>query len=129
MNRILFSFAFLVGCSGSKAPSAQPQSGDCPAAAPADRSSCSRLLVKCNYPNEARCPFAHCADVASQLVWMTSYDNCAIACPAAKPDAGTPCSPITTKACDYKGGAKCGFRMSCTANGWAQEELTLCDGM
>ena len=85
--------------------------------------------MKCNYNDEPRCPFAYCADVASQLVWITTFDHCAIACPATKPAAGTPCSPVTSKPCEYKGGDKCGFRLSCTASGWKEEEVTLCDGM
>jgi hypothetical protein len=117
--------AFLVGCSAPKAP----QTSECPAAAPADRSTCARQNVKCNYENEPRCPFAYCADVASKLVWITTLDHCAIACPAAKPEPGAPCSPVTSQSCNYKGGDKCGFVLTCTANGWEQKELTLCNGM
>lgn len=122
----------LIGCSSPAArpqPVASADEPECPAVVPADRSSCPRYLVKCHYNNEARCPFARCVDVASKLVWATTYDHCPIDCPAEKPLAGSPCAPVTTQACGYKGGLKCGYRMACTAHGWAEEELTLCGGM
>ena len=120
----------VVACSSPKTQTVTPpKTSDCPAAVPADRSSCPRYLVKCNYWNEARCPFAYCADVASQLVWMTSYDHCPVACPPARPAVGSACAPVSTRTCDYKGGDKCGFRLRCTASGWAQKEITLCGGM
>jgi hypothetical protein len=121
----------LVACSGSgqKPAPSTPQTSGCPATAPADRTSCTTYLQKCSYPREARCPASYCADVASQLVWITTYDHCALVCPEAKPVAGSPCGPVSSQPCDYKGGSKCGFRSSCTANGWAEEEITLCGGM
>lgn len=134
MRMLLVALAF-VACSGPKAPppstppSTPTATGECPPTAPAHSSSCARYLTKCTYPNEPRCPFSHCADVASQLFWQTTYDHCPIECPAAKPTAGTSCSPVTSQACHYKGGAMCGYRMRCTATGWTEEELTLCDGM
>ena len=132
MRQLLLAVA-LTACSGPKAPAptttAVAATGDCPATPPAHGSPCARYLTKCTYPNEPRCPFAHCADRASKLVWQASFGHCPIACPPVKPTAGTSCSPVTFQSCHYKVGDKCGFQMHCEATGWVERELTLCDGM
>lgn len=133
--RFLLLAAALVACSGPKTPAptttgATTATGaGCPATAPAHGSPCARQNDKCSYANEPRCPFAFCADVASKLEWQTSFDHCPVACPPAKPTPGTSCSPISDQSCHYKVGDKCGFQVHCTATGWAEQELTLCDGM
>src|SRR6188508_1016609 len=107
MRQLLLAVA-LVACSGPKAPppTTTAATGDCPATAPPHGSPCGRYLTKCTYQNEPRCPFSHCADQASQLVWQTTFDHCAITCPPTKPTAGTSCGPVTDQSCGYKGGDK-----------------------